>query len=1011
MESFPFIFALSSPAKTLPSFGMQWLESSGYRTALLGWFLLWALLPLNRSAGAERGPEPALRALGRFNTEANLTVELIANEPRVASPCALAWDDQGRMFVAENRGYPTGGTNGEALGRIALLTDSKRNGDWDQRTEFATGLSFPNGLLPWRDGLLVTCAPDILWLRDADGDGVAEIREVILTGFATNQTTQLRVNRPLLGPDGWVYVASGLSSGRITAPRRPQDKPLDLHGDLRFNPDTGEYQAIDGPSQFGQDLDDYGRRFGSHNRVQVRHYVFPYRTVARHPFLPPPGVVQDCPERIDNPWLAGGGGAARLYPISSNVTTADSHAGTFTAACGVLLWTGGNLPERFNGGVFSCDPTANLVHFDQLHPAGATFSAVRQPGTHEFLRSTDNWFRPVFLAAGPDGALYIADMYRPTIEHPSYLPDEVRRRTDFEAGRELGRIWRVRTATSPRERRPLKPRVVRYALTHQPIALLNDLSSTNRWRRDTAFRLLREDETSTNLPPLLRTALEASRTPITAARILQLLARIGPLDDDAILGAMLAPHPELRELGLRLAEPRLLDHAEIATTAARLSRDEHPRVRFQAALSLGMIANEAPALAIPALAGIAVMDGNDRWTRAAVLGSIHEQERNFLQALLDQPPVVADPALPVLDDLGGMIGRMVPPEAHAEVVAALLGTKTTDLARTLTFLGAFVEAAPALPLSMATLAGTAAAGSKWRILQEAALSALTRPETLPALRLAAARLAGQLEPTATRTALGQLLRSTAPADLLSVAARRAAVPPHADVAPALLAPEIWESLPPVNQAAVLAALLGRPTHLPHVIAALASGTLHRHQFTAGQRDQLLRVADPKLQAQAGTLLQPSAPAERQAALIASRPALELTANAQAGRPIFRKLCASCHRLDGEGVAVGPDLFGIRNQTAEAILLHVIVPGQEIAPNFAQYRCETRDGRVLSGLLTAETATAITLRQPQALQETIERDEIVRLEILPESLMPDGLEKAMNRQELADLIAFLKGGAR
>jgi putative membrane-bound dehydrogenase-like protein len=990
---------------------MQRIEARGFRTTLPGWFLLWLMLPLGMGAGMERGPEPALRALGRFNSESNLTVELVAGEPRVASPCALAWDDQGRMFVAENRGYPTGGTNGEALGRIALLTDSKRNGDWDRRTDFATGLSFPNGLLPWRSGLLVTCAPDILWLRDADGDGVAEIREVILTGFATNQTTQLRVNRPILGPDGWVYVASGLSSGRITSPRRPQDKPLDLHGDLRFNPDTGEYQAVDGPSQFGQDIDDYGRRFGCHNRVQVRHYVFPHRTVPSHPFLPPPGVFHDCPDRIDNPWLAGGGGAARLYPISSNVTTADSHAGTFTAACGVLLWTGGQLPGRFNGGVFSCDPTANLVHFDQLQTAGATFAAVRQPGTNEFLRSPDNWFRPVFLAAGPDGALYIADMYRPTIEHPSYLPDEVRRRTDFDTGRDLGRIWRVRTAVTGRERRQTRPAIVRHALTNQPITLLNDLSSTNRWRRDTAFRLLREGEADTNLPPMLRIALGGSRTPITAGRILQLLDRLGQLDDEAVIGAMLAPHPELRELGLRLSETRLLQHAEIAATAVRLSRDEHPRVRFQAAVSLGVIAGEAPSLAVPALAAIAAIDGNDRWSRAAVLGSIHQQERNFLLALLDQVPIIADPALSVLEELGGMIGRMVPPEAHSEVVGAILGTKSTDLARSLIVLGAFVDASREMPASMATLAGTAASGTKWRILQEAALAALSRPESLPALRLGAARLAGQLEPAATRKALDQLLRSIAPVDLLSVVARQASVPPHADVASALLAPDVWRTLPPANQTAILAALLGRTAHLPHVIAALASGTLHRHQFTVGQREQLLRIADPKLHAQAQALLQPSATAERQAALTAARPALALAGVAEAGRPIFRRLCAACHRLDGEGVAVGPDLFGIRNQSAEAILLHLIIPGQEIAPNFAQYRLETRDGRVLSGLLSGETATVITLRQAQGIQETLTRDQVVRLEIVRESLMPDGLESAMNRQEIADLIAFLKGGAR
>lgn len=974
--------------------------------------LLPLVLALCRPVASAAGtPEPAPKALSRFNTESNLVVELVAAEPLVASPCALAWDDRGRMFVAENRGYPTGGTNGRPLGRIALLTDTRRNGTWDRRTEYATDLTFPNGMLPWRGGLIVTCAPDILWLRDEDGDGFAETRQVILTGFATHQSTQLRVNHPILGPDGWVYVASGLSGGRITSPRRPQDKPLELHSDLRFNPDTGEYQSVDGPSQFGLDIDDYGHRFGCHNRIQVRHFVFPTSAAIRHPFLTPPGVVHDCPERIDNPWLKAGGGAAVLYPISSNVTTADSHSGTFTAACSVLLWPGGQLPERYNGGVFSCDPTANLVHFDQLQPSGATYAARRLPGTNEFLRSSDDWFRPVFLAAGPDGALYIADMYRPSIEHPEYLPEEVRRRTDFEAGRDLGRIWRVRTAPPRTVRRSLRPVPVVHVLTNQHIPLLNDLSSTNRWRRDTAFRLLREQETDTNLPPILVRGLEGSRSPITAGRLLQFMDRLRILSDDAVLGSLEAPVPELRELGLRLAEGRLLNHAEIAAAAAGRARDESPRVRFQAALTLGAIVNEAPALAVPALAAIAARDGADRWTRAAVLNAVYQQERGFIGALLNHPPIVTDPALPVLEDLGSMIGRMVPPETHPEVVATLLGGSNTDLARSLAFLGAFVDAAPEMPVPLNRLAGQAAAGTKWSILQEAALSALDRPESLTSLRLAAVRLASQLDPTATRAGLGRILRSSGPTDLIATAARRASVPPHSDVAAGLLAPESWKTLPPQNQSAVLAALLARPIHLPQVVNALASGILHRHQFNAGQREQLLSITDPKLREQARAILQAPAPQERQNALIEARKALEVTGDAARGRTPFRQLCAACHRLDGEGIAVGPDLFGIRNQSVEAILLHIVLPSQEIAPHFAQYRCETRDGRVLSGLLTAETPSAITLRQAQGLEETIERTHIARLEVLPESLMPEGLEKSLTPQQLADLLAFLRGGSR
>ncbi len=952
-------------------------------------------------------PDTAIRALNRFQSDPDLTLELIAAEPLVSAPCALAWDESGALYVAENRGYPTGTPDGQPLGRIARLTDTTGDGDWNHRSDFATNLSFPNGILPWRGGLLVTCAPDLLWFKDADGDGHAEIREVILTGFATNQSTQLRVNRPLLGPDGWVYLASGLSGGRITSPRRPQDPPLDLRGDVRVNPDTGEYQPVDGPSQFGQDIDDFGRRFGCHNRVQVRHFVFPSSAAARHPFLAPPGVFHDCPERIENPWLPAGGGAASLFPISANQTTADSHAGTFTAACGILLWPGGNLPPRFNGGVFSCDPTANLVHFDQLIPAGPTFSARRLPGTNEFLRSPDNAFRPVYLAQGPDGALYIADMYRPSIEHPDYLPEEVRRRTDFTSGRDLGRIWRLRTAPPARERR-VRTRPVPVTFSNQPIPLINDLSSTNRWRRDTAFRLLLHSGPHTNLPTLLHTALEGSRTVTTAARILQLLDRIEILDPDTVLTCLAAPQSELRELGLRFAPPHLTSHAGVATAVATAARDDDPRVRFLAALALAGLSSEAPALAIPALASIALSDGHDRWTRAAVLSSIPQQERAFLFALLSQSPVVNDPAIPVLDDLGALLGRMIPPESQGELIETLFAIPGIDLARSLVLLGAFVDAAPALPESLTLLSARCGAGSKWRVLQEAASVAIERGESLPVLRLAGVRLASQLDPVPTRQALADLLQSDAPAQLLAVAARHASVPPHADLAPSMLSPDQWELLPPPNQAALLQALINRPSQIPQVIAALASGTIARHQLSVAQRESLLRVADPKLLALAKPLLLPNAPADRQAALRAASPSLDLPGDSTAGRLIFRNLCAACHRLEGEGINVGPDLYSVRNQSRESLLLHLLVPSQEISPQFLQYRCETRDGSVHSGLLISESPGAITLRMPQGLEQTLARTDISRLETVRESLMPDGLEKAMSHQDLADLLAFLKG---
>ncbi len=336
-----------------------------------------------------------------------MTIELVAAEPTIESPVAMAFDERGRLYVAENRGYPTGPGEGQPpAGRIALLEDADGDGRFEKRTDFATGLTFPNGVMPWKGGLIVTCAPDVLYLKDTDGDGRADVRKVLFTGFSTSGSTQLRVSHPTLGLDNWVYLTSGLTGGNVVSPDFPDRLPIELkRTDFRFLPDGDQFEVADGGAQFGQTFDDWGRRFICYNRVQVQHVVLASRILKRNPHLAFSETVQNCPAEVVPEPLKGHGAGARLFPISSNVTTADSHAGTFTAACAVTIYRGTGLPDEYRGGAFSCDPTGNLIHFDRARASNAaTFSAFRSRDETEFVASTDNWFRPVFLAHGPEGA-------------------------------------------------------------------------------------------------------------------------------------------------------------------------------------------------------------------------------------------------------------------------------------------------------------------------------------------------------------------------------------------------------------------------------------------------------------------------------------------------------------------------------------------------------------------------------------------------------------------------------
>jgi len=831
---------------------------------------------------------PADQAIHSFQTADDVRVELVAAEPLVASPCALAFDKKGRLFVAENRGYPS--TENPPQGVIAMLEDTKGTGRMDKRTVFADGLTYPNGVMPWKGGLIVTCAPDVLYLEDTKGDGHADVRRVLLTGFDTTKSTQLRVNAPMFGPDGWIYLAAGLTGGTITCPEHPERPPLKMTGDVRFNPETLEVENVDGKSQYGQSFDDLGRRFICMNRLPVQHVVISSKWLGRNPRLAFSETVQDCSERSVKTGLKGGGDGVRLYPISSNITTADSHAGSFSAACAVHVWRGGLLPARYDGTVFSCDPTGNLVHVDRLEPRGATFTAVPLLEGRDFLASKDDYFRPVFLMRGNDGAMYVADMYRKVIEHPDYLPEEIRKHTDFETGKTQGRIWRV-VAKEPRTASPLPP-----------------------------FR----DEFAD-----VKTAMNDQRS------------------------------------------------------VARLVDDPNPRIRMGLAVALG---DSKADFAVPTLAAIAARDAEDRWMRAVVLSGVGGREVDFLRALWPKLKGTSEGELELLSSLGRSF-------SDAESVLSVLDQLKGD------------HAVPLAAL-LGELKGAEKTGAFQKVL-EAAPSSIADPSTAPAARLLFVRLLARGSWEAASGALEKVIAGSSDDALRSAAIRSLATIDPNRAATALLATGAWPRYSPALRETVLGALLARPKQIDGVLAAIESGGLPAAALNPQRRLLFTKHADEGVRERA-TKAFAATETNRAASDAKAKAALALTPKAEHGRIVFRTICATCHRLDREGVTVGPDLLDMRKQPKENIVFHIIVPDAEIAPAFTAYTCETKDGRTLLGILSSETPTSVTMRQPGGLEETVLRGDIKALTALPNSLMPTGLDAAMTPQDLADLLAFLKG---
>lgn len=849
-------------------------------------------------------PEEELKT---FKVEPPLRVELVASEPQVESPCAMAFDDQGRLFVAENRGYPR--TDDPPQGRIVMLESTKHDGHYDKSTVFAEGLTYPNGVLPWNGGLIVTCAPDVYFLKDTKGTGHADEKRVLLTGFEYAKSTQLRVNCPTLRPDGWIYFAAGLVSGSITSPEHPEKPAVKMTGDLRWNPKTGDIETLDGRSQYGISFDALGRRFICMNRLPVQEVVIESRWLRRNPHLSFAETVQDCNERTVKTGLRGGGDGVRVWPISHNITTADSHVGSFTAACSVRIWpSGGKLPALYDGCAFSCEPTGNLVHVDKLVPHGATFLGQSLLEKREVFASSDDWCRPVFITQGPDGALYMCDMYRRIIEHPDYLPAEIRKHSDFEAGKKMGRIWRI---TSDAPARPV---------------------------------------TASTLPPV--ESLE--REDVDKAPIDLLLA--GAKSPDA-------------------------------------------RRRFRAALGLG--SSQDPR-ALAALTHVAVAGAEDKWTRAAVLSGIGGREREFAKALFPQIKTERAGVVDLLGDLGVTFGRA----ALADKRDALAGDAVSldgsmPAALRVAFLAGVADGANARIDEKASPSISAAVAESAKIAQQQDASPESRTRAIGLLKHADWKVAGP--------ALMSVAMSKESLDLRTVAIRAAASFNETDVTKDLLAAKHWAVTPPTEREMTLAALLALPAHVPRVLDAIESGALPKNALSAAQRTALSKSKDATVRDRVAKLLGAPADGDRMKAYEAEKEVvMALTPNPKHGGEIFKNVCSTCHRLNQEGNQVGPDLLDIRSQPKESILMHIVVPDFEIAPGFAASNIELKDGNLKLGIIISENSESVTARQTGGLEENILRSNITSITASEHSLMPPGLEAAMSKQDMADLLSFLKG---
>ena len=962
-------------------------------------------------------------SLAAMHVHGDFHVELFAAEPDVMSPVELVFDENDRIYVAEMLDYPNDPPAGKpARSRIRLLEDTDGDGKIDRSTVFADNVLAVSGILPWKGGLIVTSAPDILYLKDTNGDGKADVRKVLYTGFPkSNQES--RITNPRLSTDNWIYCSNSGNEGRVTAPDHPEMPAVLIRGtDFRFDPVSGRFEAASGPAQFGSTIDDFGNRYISQNTTHIRHVVVPMRYLARAPLLEVGAVAQDISDH--------GRPSARMYPLTgpqewrkertalrqkrydeNNLHRTEEVAGWFTAASGGTIYSGDAFPAGYVGNVFTGDVSGNLAHRDVLRPDAATFAAHRGEDGVEFLASTDVWFRPCEFANAPDGNLYMMDIYRQVIETPESIPEEIRKKINFYNGDTLGRIYRI-VPNHPRRQGNLKPHLGAISSA----GLVAQLANPNGWNRQTAHRLLLERQDTAAVAELKKMASNAM--PEARVHALWLLDALGGLAPDDVARALKDPDGRIRKNALELSERFLAKSPALVEGALAEVRDPDPEVQFQAALTLG---NLKSARVLPLLAGLAHQRSADQWFRIAILSSSADDASALFHMLAEKGDSWAAPEM--LAALSALIGARQKSDEISQWFTSLPHLSRPDqlldgLARGLRLSAARSLQAPGVEPALEKMLSSSDESvqrAAWEVsryfelqglIQRAAKEAVN-PDLLAARRILAIRAlrGGHFE--AVSPVLEKVLEAHPAPEIEVAALNSAAAFDEAAAGKMILAN--WRAYSPEGRKAAVDALLTQTNRVPMLLEAIQSGAVERSSIDAPAQARLYDSADPAIAKKARALLQ-NATSDRAKVVEAYHDVVNLRGNPAHGKQLFDENCARCHMPRRQGGRVGPDLSGINNKTKGELLTSILNPSYAIEPRFVNYMITTKDGRIYDGVIASETPGAITLRSgsEDGSDQTVLRRNIAEVRASSVSLMPDGFEEHLKKMDLADLIAYLRG---
>ena len=918
-------------------------------------------------------------------------LQLVASEPLVRDPVAFDWGSDGSLWVAEMADYPLGMNNqGKKGGRIRVLRDHDNDGRYDHSYIFLDNLSFPAGVMPWRNGVLVAAAPLILFAADTDGDDKADLRQTLFEGFHEGNQ-QLRINGLYWGLDNTVHCAAGAAwsgyGGLNNIKSNKNNKSVSIRsGDFRFDPDSGWIEATSGPSQYGRVRDDWGNWYGVQNSHPLWHYILPARYLNRNIDVTYPDSRHQIRQPRNPKVYMNKAPQKRFHSFEQS--------GRFTSACGPSIYRDTILFEK-NGltHAFTCEPFHNVIQRSILKEHQVTFKGERaNDGDKDFFASADRWCRPVFTRTGPDGALWFADMYRYMIEHPEWLPkngqDELR--PHFRTGEALGRIYKIIPQHKPIRKIPKLNEL-------DSAELIEHLSSENGTVRDIAHRLLVElndDSTAVHLRQITR------KSKSTQARLhaLSVLDGLKKLDPYTLIEALSDKHPYVRRLAFRLTE-KFPEKNKIFSPFFDFGLNkkinaQELKVVFQQILSAGFLPNKEIGNSLSKFSTM-LPEYKSSYLEAALLSASHEYYDEILKT------IPAD---------GKFFEQLI--HVGTKNHRAVLNNKINDVYRNASTLKKIqisrllMKAMRKAGIELDKMEENGFPGQELKlkkILMDAEDLALnTKTEMQLRLESIETISYGNLLHSKATSVLKDLIKPNNNSILRYKAIE--SVANMSELEPAKMLLTAWPSLIAEERKKTLDVLFSRSSWQEELLLAMETGVIPLNGFSALHRDRLLNNQNKSIAQRAKLIFNNTDSQDRNEVLSKFSPALKLNGKSDDGKLTYESLCSQCHAPDKQ---LGPDLRSITDRSGEGLLNSIIDPSRQVDPKYVAYNAVFRDGRAVVGIIASESGESIKLNSPGLGQQLVNRNELTSLTSLKLSLMPNGLESNLTNQKMANLIEFLK----